>query len=222
MESIEEVKEEEVEVVNVEVVEEEVVEVEEEVEEEKEEKELPVVNLTPPAEGIKSIIPDHEPVVIEEMPPAIPEYVTKDHDEAIEQVVPETEIIEHPCEPEVIPEEPSAPLEETPLPEKEDLTITNVSLPIMKATVEERLDSEVLKEVIKPPPPVEEPPLETPKPDLKLDLPEPFEEFVVPEKPKAYMDDGEEIREMRPGFQDLGNCKRFWKANQLMGTRKSR
>ena len=58
-------------------------------------------------------------------------------------------------------------------------------------------------------------------PKLKLTLPNSSTEPEDWEpKPKEYMDDGEEVRERRPGFQDLGNCKRFWKAQQLIGTRK--
>ena len=65
---------------------------------------------------------------------------------------------------------------------------------------------------------VEEKPVE-----LRLEMPpaEPLPTFQVPETPKSYMDDGEEVREQRPGFQDLGNCKRFWKAQQMIGTRKA-
>ena len=59
-------------------------------------------------------------------------------------------------------------------------------------------------------------------PDLKLKMPERTieEELELLRSPKQYMDDGEEIRDHKPGFQDLGNCKRFWKAQQLIGTRK--
>ena len=65
-------------------------------------------------------------------------------------------------------------------------------------------------------------PLTAPEdPKLKLTLPNSSTEPEDWEpKPKEYMDDGEEVRERRPGFQDLGNCKRFWKAQQLIGTRK--
>ena len=59
-------------------------------------------------------------------------------------------------------------------------------------------------------------------PDLKLKMPEKTieEELELLRSPKQFMDDGEEIRDHKPGFQDLGNCKRFWKAQQLIGTRK--
>ena len=56
--------------------------------------------------------------------------------------------------------------------------------------------------------------------DLKLTIPELEEELENMRKPTKFMDDGEPMREPNPGFQDLGNCKRFWKAQQLIGTRK--
>ena len=100
------------------------------------------------------------------------------------------------------------------------VAIENVSLPIMTLNMEDGLDARIQQD--------EEKCLsamaDEKKPDLnlKLDIPElPFEEFVIPETPKRYMDDGVEIRELRPGFQELGNCKRFWKAQQLIGTRKT-
>ena len=57
---------------------------------------------------------------------------------------------------------------------------------------------------------------------LRLTMPELTveEELELLRKPKRFMDDGEEIRDPKPGFQDLGNCKRFWKAQQMIGTRK--
>jgi len=56
-------------------------------------------------------------------------------------------------------------------------------------------------------------------PDLKLKMPKTIEEELeLLRSPKQFMDDGEEIRDHKPGFQDLGNCKRFWKAQQLIGT----
>jgi len=54
---------------------------------------------------------------------------------------------------------------------------------------------------------------------LKLDIGvATLDDYDIPELPKTYMDDGEEVRDLRPGFQDLGNCKRFWKAQQMIGT----
>jgi hypothetical protein len=55
------------------------------------------------------------------------------------------------------------------------------------------------------------------RPVLKLAMPEPE---AAPEAVKELMSDGEVMRECRPGFQDLKNCKRFWQAQQLIGTRK--
>jgi hypothetical protein len=55
------------------------------------------------------------------------------------------------------------------------------------------------------------------RPVLKLAMPEPE---AAPEAAKEFMSDGEVMRECRPGFQDLKNCKRFWQAQQLIGTRK--
>ena len=171
-------------------------------EEEEEEIELPPVNLTPPADGLSSSPPyDHQLVVIQPVTEIIPEFIARDH-AVIEEVLPET-IAEH---------------HETL--HKEDLSIADVALPAMNIKLEDSFDNEVSKEVHEVKQVEEEDPDEPP--ELKLDIPEPFVEFEPPETPKSYMDDGEEIREMRPGFKDIGNCKRFWKANQLMGTRKQR
>ncbi|XP_023327859.1 SH3 domain-binding glutamic acid-rich protein isoform X2 [Eurytemora carolleeae] len=101
---------------------------------------------------------------------------------------------------------------------KHNLTIENVALPIMTSKIDNGFDAQVQVEGIERRRPNTE---EDQKPELnlKLDIPDvPFEEFVIPETPKRYMDDGVEIRELRPGFQELGNCKRFWKAQQLIGT----
>ena len=104
---------------------------------------------------------------------------------------------------------------------KHNLTIENVALPIMTSKIDNGFDAQVQVEGIERRRPNTD---EDQKPELnlKLDIPDvPFEEFVIPETPKRYMDDGVEIRELRPGFQELGNCKRFWKAQQLIGTRKT-
>jgi hypothetical protein len=60
------------------------------------------------------------------------------------------------------------------------------------------------------------------RPVLKLAIPAaiPEEEPPASPPPPERMSDGEAIRECRPGFQDLKNCKRFWQAQQLIGTRK--
>ena len=57
------------------------------------------------------------------------------------------------------------------------------------------------------------------RPVLKLAIPGTADGEPVP-RPRELMSDGEEMRECRPGFQDLKNCKRFWQAQQLIGTRK--
>ena len=104
---------------------------------------------------------------------------------------------------------------------KHNLTIENVALPVMTSQIDNEFDAQVQVESIEKKRTNTD---EDKKPELnlKLDIPDvPFEEFVIPETPKRYMDDGVEIRELRPGFQELGNCKRFWKAQQLIGTRKT-
>jgi hypothetical protein len=62
------------------------------------------------------------------------------------------------------------------------------------------------------------------RPLLKLAIPAAIPEEEPPASPPPpppeRMSDGEAIRECRPGFQDLKNCKRFWQAQQLIGTRK--
>jgi hypothetical protein len=62
------------------------------------------------------------------------------------------------------------------------------------------------------------------RPVLKLAIPAAIPEEEPPASPPPpppeRMSDGEAIRECRPGFQDLKNCKRFWQAQQLIGTRK--
>ena len=99
---------------------------------------------------------------------------------------------------------------------KNPLNISDIDNTSMSFNVEHQLDCQITPEHHQL---AEDAAPEDPK--LKLTLPNSSTEPEDWEpKPKEYMDDGEEVRERRPGFQDLGNCKRFWKAQQLIGTRK--
>ena len=173
-------------------------------------------NLTPPADGFCSTPTDQEE----------PEKDTNDHEVEKGSQEPKLEVDEYEEEYEEYEEEEAHELqiskdsvekeedikeeivkEEFVIAEKE---IPNVDVMAVADDLEDKKSRRVVEE--KESPPTAE--------KLHLDIPEPFVEFEIPETPKEYMPDGVEIREQRPGFQDLGNCKRFWKAQQLMGTRK--
>ena len=156
-------------------------------------------HLTPAADGIKSTTHlDHEAIDNIDN-----EETEEDHDDDNS----ETETNDH--NEDNVNETDKAPL-------KEPLSITDIDDKSMSITLEHNIDCQVVQERLE-----SDGATGLDKDKLKLKIPDSgIEDGEVPETPKEYMDDGEEVRERRPGFQDLGNCKRFWKASQLIGTRK--